>query len=148
VTALRAATRWDRLLRGAPLVLLGSTLALAHVARATLGPLDPLLARLPVLCPLRAIAGIACPTCGLGRALVDAWAGDFRLAWGHHPLGPLLLCGALGAACLCAVRPQALSAALAHIATQSRRHPRLLSVALLTYVAWGFARLSAGTLAH
>ncbi len=42
-------------------------------------------------CPLRALAGIPCPGCGLTRALVAALRGDLAASLRFHPLGPVVL---------------------------------------------------------
>jgi hypothetical protein len=126
--------------RALPLALLGASLAAAHALRALLGPLDPWLDRLPILCPLRAFTGLKCPTCGLGHALADAWAGDTLAAFAHHPLGPALLACATVAALTYALRPVTLRASLRRGAALASGHPRLSLAALALYAAWGFAR--------
>lgn len=48
------------------------------------------LTRLP-LCVFRFWTGIPCPGCGMTRALVAAFQGQWRLSFSYHPLGiPLL----------------------------------------------------------
>lgn len=113
---------------------------LAHALRAALGPLDPLLTRWPRLCPLHALTGLDCPTCGLGRALANACAGDWALAFERHPLGPLLLAVAGIAALAHALQPNALRRAWQRIAGAARAHPRAVALLLAAYVAWGLAR--------
>jgi len=58
-----------------------------------------LVAGLPWRCPLRALTGIPCPTCGMTRAARLALHGDFTAATRMHPLwfvvAPLLV--AIGA---------------------------------------------------
>jgi len=139
-TSALATPRAFALLRALPLAALLSCAALAHALRAWLGPLDPLLARWPRLCPLYALTDIRCPTCGLGRALIDAAAGDVALAFQHHPLGPLLLAAALAAALVLLLRPALVQRALRVTSEACQRHPRLLAVLVTTYVAWGAAR--------
>jgi uncharacterized BrkB/YihY/UPF0761 family membrane protein len=43
-------------------------------------------------CPSKAIAGIACPGCGIQRGFVDLLRGDLAGSWEHYPpLLPFLL---------------------------------------------------------
>lgn len=37
-------------------------------------------------CPLRRIFGIPCAGCGMTRAVIALFHGDFSLAWHYHPL--------------------------------------------------------------
>jgi hypothetical protein len=48
-----------------------------------------------VLCPLRAVTGIPCPSCGLTRALAHLERGHLALALKFHPFSPLILVLAL-----------------------------------------------------
>lgn len=41
-------------------------------------------------CPIRLITGIPCPACGLTRAYVSLFQGNFALAFNYHPLYFLL----------------------------------------------------------
>lgn len=53
----------------------------------------------PVLCPMRRITGVWCPTCGMTRAVAWLAHGDLHQSLRYHPLAPLLLIeGALLAA--------------------------------------------------
>jgi hypothetical protein len=42
-------------------------------------------------CPIRALLGIPCPGCGLTRALLLCFHGDFAASLDLHPLAPALL---------------------------------------------------------
>ena len=42
-------------------------------------------------CPLLALTGIFCPTCGLGRSLIYFFKGDLITSLHYHPLGAILL---------------------------------------------------------
>lgn len=46
-------------------------------------------------CAFRAHFGIPCPGCGFTRSLVLTVHGELASAWAIHPLGPLLVAGAL-----------------------------------------------------
>ena len=48
-----------------------------------------------VLCPLRAVTGIPCPSCGLTRALAHLERGHLAQALKFHPFSPLILVLAL-----------------------------------------------------
>jgi hypothetical protein len=48
-----------------------------------------------VLCPLRAVTGIPCPSCGLTRALAHLERGHWAEALKFHPFSPLILVLAL-----------------------------------------------------
>ena len=87
--------------RSTPSARLGRPLAL--LAGAAL--LAPTLLRPdghgPVLCPLRRIAGVWCPGCGMTRAFGWLAHGDLHQSVRYHPLAPLLLIeGLIGAAFL------------------------------------------------
>ncbi len=45
----------------------------------------------PVLCPMALLLGMPCPGCGITRAFGHATHGQFREAFGYHPLWPFLL---------------------------------------------------------
>ena len=45
----------------------------------------------PVLCPLRRVTGMWCPSCGMTRAFGWLAHGDFEQAVRYHPLAPVLL---------------------------------------------------------
>lgn len=45
----------------------------------------------PVLCPLRRVTGLWCPSCGLTRAFGWLAHGDLDRAVRYHPLAPVLL---------------------------------------------------------
>jgi uncharacterized protein DUF2752 len=47
----------------------------------------------PFLCPLKALAGLPCATCGMTRAFVALAHGDVVAAFGASPLGALLAAG-------------------------------------------------------
>ena len=87
ITESRNSFYWPRLLA---LALLAGSLLL------------PLLAfdwvtspRSLVLCPLRAVTGIPCPSCGLTRALAHLERGHLAQALKFHPFSPLILVLAL-----------------------------------------------------
>lgn len=46
---------------------------------------------MPTVCPLRIVAGIPCPSCGLTRAARDVLHGDLASATHMHPLWWLVL---------------------------------------------------------
>jgi hypothetical protein len=46
-------------------------------------------------CPIRALLGVACPGCGLTRALLLCLQGDFATSLDLHPLAPALLLQAI-----------------------------------------------------
>lgn len=133
------ATRaWQRALL--PSALLGSVVG-AHLARAQFGPLDALaVGALPVLCPLRLLSGVACPTCGLGRSLLATWSGDLARGLGHHPAGPVLLFGATALMLAYAARPQVAVGAVRSAAAALRSHRALAPGLVFLYALWGFLR--------
>ena len=71
---------------GDRLVLLLPFGGLALLAAGLLGSDDG-----PVLCPFRLCTGLACPGCGLTRAVARLVVGDFAGSWRFHPLAGLLV---------------------------------------------------------
>ena len=55
------------------------------------------------VCGFRRLLGIPCPGCGFTRSVVLALHGDWRMAWGLAPAGPMALVGLLGFAAALAV---------------------------------------------
>ncbi len=51
-----------------------------------------------VPCLFHALTGIPCPGCGITRAFVALFHGDFAQAWAHHPFVYLLAALAIGTA--------------------------------------------------
>jgi hypothetical protein len=113
---------------------------------AAIGLLSFLVARfVPVLsmgpvCPLKALAGIPCATCGMTRAFVALAHGDPAAAWAASPLGALLA----GAVWLLALADLVRVAAGAPLPAPGPRAARAAAaaglVALLANWAWLVAR--------
>ena len=51
--------------------------------------------QVPVLCPFRRLTGLRCPLCGFTTSTAHLLEGDLRGALRAHPLGPVILLGAL-----------------------------------------------------
>jgi hypothetical protein len=45
----------------------------------------------PTLCPVALLTGVACPGCGMSRAMAWMFRGDLERSVAYHPLAPLLL---------------------------------------------------------
>ena len=45
----------------------------------------------PTICPMALLTGVACPGCGMSRALAWLLRGDLERSMGYHPLAPLVL---------------------------------------------------------
>ena len=87
ITESRNSFYWPRLLA---LVLLVGSLLLPLLAFDWVTSPQAL-----VLCPLRAVTAIPCPSCGLTRALAHLERGHLALALKFHPFSPLILLLAL-----------------------------------------------------
>ena len=87
ITESRNSFYWPRLLA---LALLAGSLLLPLLAFDWI--MSP---QAMVLCPLRAVTGIPCPSCGLTRALAQLERGHLAQALKFHPFSPLLLVLAL-----------------------------------------------------
>ena len=87
ITESRNSFYWPRLLA---LALLAGSLLLPLVAFDWVTAPNSL-----VLCPLRAVTGIPCPSCGLTRALAHLERGQWAEALKFHPFSPLLFLVAL-----------------------------------------------------
>jgi hypothetical protein len=87
ITESRSSFYWPRLLA---LALLAGSLLLPFLAFDWITSPNSL-----VLCPLRAVTGIPCPSCGLTRALAHLERGHLAQALKFHPFSPLILLLAL-----------------------------------------------------
>jgi hypothetical protein len=87
ITESRNSFYWPRLLA---LALLAGSLLLPILAFDWVTSPQAL-----VLCPLRAVTGIPCPSCGLTRALAHLERGHWSEAMKFHPFSPLILLLAL-----------------------------------------------------
>lgn len=83
ITESRNSFYWPRLLA---LALLAGSLLLPLLAFDWI--MSP---QAMVLCPLRAVTGIPCPSCGLTRALAQLERGHLAEALKFHPFSPLIL---------------------------------------------------------
>lgn len=45
----------------------------------------------PTICPVALLTGVACPGCGMSRAIAWMFRGDFERSVSYHPLAPLLV---------------------------------------------------------
>jgi hypothetical protein len=105
-------------------IRLESRFALALIALAGLGlaaaaaftsiPLPP--------CLFRLATGVPCAGCGMTRSVAALLHGDLVLSFRYHPLGPVLLLGALG----CLVAPL--------LPTDRVRLPNQRTIALTAFV--------------
>jgi hypothetical protein len=43
------------------------------------------------ICPMALLTGVACPGCGMSRAIAWMFRGDLERSVGYHPLGPLVV---------------------------------------------------------
>ena len=68
---------------------------LAAVSALILVPLLPTLARVAPVCPLHAMTGVPCPTCGATRAALSLMDGDVVAALAWNPLVALAAAGFL-----------------------------------------------------
>lgn len=51
----------------------------------------------PTLCPFALVTGVACPGCGMTRAVSHLLHGDLGIALRYHPLVPMVVLGAVAA---------------------------------------------------
>lgn len=131
----------QRTARLAPLLTLGSAVALAGPVAQRAGGIDALVSFVPLRCPLHLLTGLRCPTCGLGHALAHAAAGDLATAWAHHPLGPPLLVAALLGATCHACAPATASALWRRARDLPGRHPVATWLCVAGYASFGLLRL-------
>ena len=45
----------------------------------------------PTICPMALLTGVACPGCGMSRAIAWMLRGDLGRSLGYHPLAPLVV---------------------------------------------------------
>ena len=124
-----------------PLTLgIGASFVGVRVASRWAGGATELARFIPLRCPLKALLGVPCPTCGLGRSLCHALALDWSGATLLQPGGPVLVAIAivLGAAAWFA--PQQTEQCLRRARDWLAARPQTLWLALVSYAAWGFSR--------
>jgi len=68
------------------------------VALALPLPRNGAIAGLPPVCGFRLVTGLPCPGCGFTRSVVSCAHGQWDLAVGYHPLGPLVFAALLAVA--------------------------------------------------
>ena len=118
----------------------GGLLAAGALISALRLPIESAARWIPLKCPLLFVTGIHCPTCGLGRSLLSAAAGDWRASWDFHPLGiPLLLSVCLGLLGTWFF-PAPLSAGWRKLPPLLARRPVLLWSLVFFYTLWGLGR--------
>ena len=100
----------------------------------------------PVLCPLRRITGVWCPTCGMTRAVGWLLHGDLHQSLRYHPLAPVLL---IEGTCLIAFwlyrRRDRRDVPAWPVRSASMLRGLLVANALLVLVVW-VVRLKSGSL--
>ncbi len=110
----------------------------AAVCGHALGLWDPTtFGSLPVLCPVRRATGLACPGCGMGRALALLAAGSLRASMRQHPFAPPLLLAAGVAALPTRVRD-------AIPARWRAASERLAVGGVIAVIGWWLVRVCAG----
>ncbi len=124
-------------------VWIGS-LIVARGVMQVMGSAEAIAQWMPFACPLRVLTGLTCPTCGLGRSLIEAWSGNWSSSLCYHPLGLALLLATGAAAFLHALRPGGSHKLFARIGGAVAARPRLMTAAIAAYVLWGCARQLAG----
>lgn len=81
-------------------LLASAALSAASREPAAGEPLAVLRRPLPDLCPIHRATGHNCPGCGMGRAFVLLWRGQFRQAVRSNPMSPIVftafVCLAIG----------------------------------------------------
>jgi cytochrome bd-type quinol oxidase subunit 2 len=96
---------------------------------------------LPALpCPLRHGFGIACPGCGLTRAVVALLHGDWRLALAYHAFAPLVAV-ALALVLVAAFAPAKTNRRLALWVEKAERRSGLTALLGVAFFAYWLARL-------
>lgn len=45
----------------------------------------------PTICPMALLTGVACPGCGMSRAIAWMFRGDLQQSVAYHPLAPLVV---------------------------------------------------------
>ena len=100
----------------------------------------------PVLCPMRRVTGVWCPTCGMTRAVGWLAHGDLHESLRYHPLAPLLLIeGAVVAAILVyRHRTRRDDPSSPPFGADRFLRPALVANALLVLVVWA-VRLKSGS---
>jgi Protein of unknown function (DUF2752) len=102
----------------------------------------------PVLCPLRRVTGVWCPTCGMTRAVAWMVHGDLHQSLRYHPLAPVLLIeAALGAVFLWYRHRAKKTQGSAPLLPQTLLRGLIVVNALLVLAVW-VIRLKSGSFDH
>lgn len=95
---------------------------------------------IPLKCPLFVLTGIHCPTCGLGRGILAALSGDWKLSIQYHPLAiPFLFLTVLSVAGFL-MSPIKFKLATNRVGSFIQSHKNLASLVVLLYSLWGITR--------
>ncbi len=98
--------------------------------------------RLPVWqCPFRAVMGLPCPGCGLSRALLRLFNGQWTDALRLHPFAPLFLAGWLFLTITCLL-PKKPRLSVAAGAARIERRTGITVLLLVAFAVHGLARMA------
>jgi hypothetical protein len=123
-------------------IMMRSAAASRSITAVVAVHLGLLLANLPAWpCPLRHVTGCPCPGCGLSRAIVALFAGDWSMMWRTHAFAPLVVI-ALAMIAVAAVLPARARLALAHWTEIVERRSGITVVLLLFFMLYWIARFA------
>lgn len=90
---------------------------------------------IPWRCPIAALAGIPCPTCGVTRAVGAAMHADMRTAFHLHPLWPIIVL-VVGAMVVAEVAAFIQSGGFHDYVGRSVLHRAGLGLSVLLFLLW------------
>jgi hypothetical protein len=120
------------------LLAIASTIFIVSFAIDMAGGIEAAANLIPFRCPLNFLFEISCPTCGLGRSIVAAFAGDWNVAMGYHPLGLPLVFISLALAISSCSRSSFTLIKLKQILSFLRKHREMCYILVAFYISWGF----------
>jgi hypothetical protein len=91
-------------------------------------------------CPVRETLGIPCPGCGLSRAMIALFHGDWRTTLLLHAFAPLFII-ALGLVMVVTILPNSAKNGLVYQVEVIERHTGITAILLICLVFYWLARL-------
>ncbi len=124
--------------RAVGLVSLLCAIIVGHLGYILGVTVDQVASYCPLVCPLKLIAKISCPSCGLTRGIISILLLDFKAAWNFHPLSFLIFTIFIGATIQAIFFPRHCLASVYKTTDFLKANKIHVFFFLSIYTMWGF----------